>query len=63
VQTLLLLTESALALAGQESWVFGQQSVLSLQTLCSHLLSQRGHRGLGCTQLQAPVQRLTLGLS
>lgn len=58
-QTLLLLPEAALAFAGQQWRVLGQQSVLSLQALGSRLLPERGHRCVGRTQLQAPVQRLT----
>ncbi|TNN51054.1 hypothetical protein EYF80_038735 [Liparis tanakae] len=55
---LLLFAETTLALAGQECGVLSQQGVLSLQALCGHLLPQRGHGGVGRTQLQAPVQRL-----
>lgn len=62
-QTSLLLTETTLALAGQQGGVFGQQDILSVQALRGHLFPQRGDLSLSRTPLQAMVQRLALRVS
>lgn len=62
-QAALLLARPSLTLAGQQGRMFGQQGVLSLQTLRRHLLPQRGEGRVGRTQLQTSVQRHALGVS